>query len=543
MKTNKLAFLATALLFIVLNSVAQPFTKSDYQHGKLNPMRTCFDVNLYEITLKVNPSQKYISGKNQISFTILKNTRKIQLDLFASMQIDSILYQNKTIPFERDSNAFFISFNKKIKKGSQQSLTVFFSGRPLEARKAPWDGGFVWSKDTTNNPFVGLACEGIGVSCWLPCKDHLSDEAESMLMHLQVPSNLIGVSNGKLLGSLPLNNGYTQYDWAVSYPINNYNITVNIANYAHIHDEYRSPIYGILNLDYYVLKSAEKIAQQHFVQVKTMMSCFEKYFGPYPFWNDGYKLVETPYWGMEHQSCVAYGNNYQNNKFGFDFIIVHESGHEWFGNSLSMNDPAEMWIHESFTTYSESIFQECLHGKERAYRYILEQKKNIKNQQPIIGYYDVYYHGRKDNDIYYKGAWMLETMRYLLDNDTLWFNTLYDFATAFKRQNVSNKQVMEFFNNRTRHNWSSFFEQYLFKAQIPVLEYSLKEVDGRLELKYRLVADVKGLEMPVKVNINKDALEDILANSSWQIIDLAYFNKADFKIDAGRVLIQLKELK
>ncbi len=543
MKINKFAFLALGISFIILNSAAQPFSKTDYQHGKLNPLRSCFDVNRYEITLKVTPLQKYISGNNLISFTALKNIHKIQLDLFAIMKIDSIIYLNKSIHFDRDSNIFVINFENKILKGTKSSLTIYFSGKPLEAKKAPWDGGFVWSKDTSGNAFVGLACEGIGASCWLPCKDHLSDEAESMLMHLQVPNHLTGVSNGKLLGTLQLKDDYIQYDWAVTYPINNYNITVNIADYAHIHDEYRSPMYGILNLDYYVLKSAEKIARQHFNQVKTMMNCFEKYFGPYPFWNDGYKLVETPYWGMEHQSCVAYGNNYQNNKFGFDFIIIHESGHEWFGNSLSMNDPAEMWIHESFTTYSESVFQECLQGKERAYRYILEQKKNIKNVQPIIGYYDVYYHGRKDNDIYYKGAWMLQTMRYMLDNDTLWFNTLYDFANTFKRQNVSNKQVMEFFSKRTHHNWNNFFEQYLFKAQLPVFEYSIKEVDGRLELKYRLVADVKGLEIPVKVNINKDALEDILANSSWQIIDLAYFNKADFKLDTGRVLLQVKELK
>ncbi len=532
------------IVFLISNKItAQPFSKSDYTHGKLNPWRTCFDVNRYEITLRVNPANKYIIGHNIISFTATKAISKMQLDLFETMHIDSIIYKNKNINYTRDSNAFYIIFNKKIKKASKQIITIYFSGNPTEAKKAPWDGGFVWSKDTSQNAFVGLACEGIGASCWLPCKDHLSDEAESMLMHLQVPKNLVGVSNGKLLGTKALNNNYMQYDWAVNYPINNYNITVNIANYAHIHDEYKSDVYGILNLDYYVLKSAENIAAKHFKQVKAMMACFEKNFGVYPFWNDGYKLVESPYWGMEHQSCVAYGNNYQNNKYGFDFIIIHESGHEWFGNSLSMNDPAEMWIHESFTTYAESVYIECLQGKEKAYRYLLEQKKNIKNQQAIIGFYNVYYHGRKDNDIYYKGAWMLQTMRYMLDNDTLWFNTLLDFTQKYKLQNVSNKQVMNFFSQRTKHNWTSFFKQYLFNAKLPQLEYKIKELDGKLELKYRLKASVKGLEIPIKINISKDKMEDVIASKAWQIIDLGYFNISDFKIDANRVLIDVKELK
>lgn len=530
-------------LLISLQVVGQPFSKQEYTHGKLTKLRSCFDVNVYDITVKVNIDQQFISGTNAITFTALSNFNKLQLDLMQPMLIEKIMYNDAPLLFTRDNDAYIVQFNETIKKGSKHTIAVSFKGNPPVAKNAPWDGGFVFTKDSSNKPWVGLACEGVGAYCWLPCKDHLSDEAETMLMHLQVPTGLVGVSNGKFLGTKVVDNNYTQYDWKVSYPINNYNITINIGDYAQLQDDYRSPTNGILVLNYYVLKGNEQKAKVHFRQVKDMLGCFERFFTPYPFWNDGYKLVETPYWGMEHQSCVSYGNDYHNNAFGFDFIIIHESGHEWFGNSLSMKDHADMWIHESFTTYTEAVYVEFKQGLAKAVEYLNSQKHHIKNQKPIIAPRDVYFHGRKDNDVYYKGTWMLHTMRNMLNNDTTWFNTLYELADEFKYQTLTSAQVENYISKRTRFNYAPFFEQYLRHEALPLFEYSFIQKDDILELKYRLKTDVGNIEMPLRVMLSKDKFEYIIPSTHWQIVELKYSGKENFKIDTDNFLIEVKEIK
>lgn len=524
----------------------QAFSKAEYQHGKLTPLRTCFDVKHYDITVKIDPRKQAISGSNSITFSVVKDFRKMQLDLFKVIGIDSMRLGDRNVTFTRDSNAVLVDLGTKVKKQSMQVLTVYFKGSPPVAKKAPWDGGFVWTKDSSGSDWVGLACEGMGASCWLPCKDHLSDEADSMDMHLIVPQGLTGVSNGKLVGTKPLNNGYTQFDWRVRNPINNYNISINVGRYAHIHDVYLSKYNAFrkeLDLDYYVLKDNEQVARTHFQQVKPMLDCFELRFGAYPFWNDGYKLVETPYWGMEHQSCIAYGNGYDDNRWGFDFIIVHESGHEWFGNSLSCNDPAEMWIHESFTTYAEALYIECRLNYESSVSYLREQKKNIANREPMIGPYDVYYHGRNDNDIYYKGSWMLHTLRTMIDNDTAWFAMLRDLNFRFLKSNVTTAQIVAFFNERSGRKLDKFFEQYLQHADIPELEYEIVDKGRKLELHYRWSNTISGFELPVKMTVTKDTYEFVTPSRTWQIIDLNYFNPADFKVRTDLALIRLKNTK
>lgn len=545
MKRSILKRKALTLLFPTMVAgclVAQPFSYSDYQHGRLTPLRTCFDVKGYEITLKVDPSQKFIQGKNSIEFYTLRDITSLQLDFNYRMLVEKIELEGKEQAYHRDSNVLVISFDKKLKKGNLRRLTVHFSGHPPEAQNPPWDGGFVWRKDAKGKDWVGLACEGIGASCWLPCKDHLSDEADWMSMHLQVPDSLIGVSNGKLIGEMDLLNGWRQFDWKVSYPINNYNITVNIADYAHLHDQYFADNGGILNLDYYVLKGNEEEARKHFKQVPVMLKYFGQYFGEYPFWNDGYKLVETHYWGMEHQSCVSYGNNFKNNRYGFDFIIVHESGHEWFGNSVSCTDPADMWIHESFTTYLESMFVEATQGREKAREYLLEQHKNIKNKEPMIGVYDVYFHKRKDNDIYYKGSWMLNTLRHTLNNDTLWFNTLYSLSQHFKRKIISSKEIERYLSKRSGYNFEPLLKQYLYYPHLPVFEYRLIRKNDRLQLRYRLKANVKKLELPILITVSKNHFETLIVSSSWKTIDLTFSNKSDFKVNVNDVLVGVKEV-
>lgn len=546
---NKRNWLFLFCLLFMAQAYSGPpkvFTKYDYLHGKLNKNRSWFDVTMYDITLKVTPSNKSIAGSNRIYYKVIKPSRVMQLDLHGLMRIDSIMYGSKKLSFSRDSSVILVKLPAQ-KKNSINAVTVFFSGNPLLAKKAPWDGGFVFLKDSSKRDWVGLACEGLGASVWLPCKDHLSDEADSMNMHLQVPDELTGVSNGRLVGWEKLNNGYTQYDWQVRYPINNYNITVNAGHYRHIKDEYRAQYHSInlpLTLDYYVLDYNYEKAKQHFAQVKGMMSCFEKHFGPYPFWNDGYKLVETPYWGMEHQSCVAYGNDYSNTRWDFDFIIIHESAHEWFGNSLSANDPAELWLHESFTTHAEAVYVECMQGKQSAHKYLKMQKRNIENKQPMIGPSDVYFHQFSDNDIYYKGSWMLYSIRNSIDDDTLWFNALKDYCNENRFLNLTTQQCISFFEKRTGKPVAKTFEQYLTQAQLPVLEYSIRAGENEmLELRYRWTDVINGFEMPVKATLSKDDYQTLAPTKTWRVVDLNYFDKKEFKIMQDHYLIETREVE
>lgn len=530
----------------LLASPPREYTKYDYQRGKLTALRTSFDVKQYEITLKVEPSKKFISGSNRISMYAVKDFSRIQLDLYSNMKIDSMVMYGKRVYYTRDSNAVFVNMPVKVKKNTNQILTVYFSGHPVVAKKAPWDGGFVWSKDSSGYDWVGLACEGIGASCWLPCKDHASDEADSLKVHLIVPDKLIGVSNGKKTGEKDLGNGFKQFDWTVRNPINNYNISVNVGHYAHLHDEYHARytegLHVPLALDYYVLTANKEKARKHFMQVTRMMECFEKYFGAYPFWEDGYKLVETPFWGMEHQSCVAYGNNYENNRFGFDFIIIHESAHEWFGNSISCKDPAELWIHETFTTYAESVFVEEFQGKAVAVKYLMSQKHNIEAKYPMIGVKDVYYHDWSDNDIYYKGSWMLHTIRNVIDNDTLWFNSLKDFSLRYKKQQVTTEEVIGFFAKRTGYRLEGIFRQYLYTGPLPVFEYKLIEGNERgLELHYRWQRVNKSFTMPIKTTMTKGEWDFLEPIQKWRIIDLNYFDPKEFKVQTDHFLLDVKK--
>jgi aminopeptidase N len=548
---NHLVFFKTCFLVCILLSPLRPFAqkvfpKEAYQHGLLTPLRSCFDVVYQDITVKVMPRQKTIQVQNGITFLVVKASPSIQLDLMANLQIDSIVSDQQRLNYTRDGNAFVVTFPQALKTGSLYTVKVYAGGQPLVAKKAPWDGGFVWSKDDQGMDWVGLACESIGASCWLPCKDHWSDEADSMDMHLQVPATLMGVSNGRYIGYRDIDNKFTEYNWTVKNPINNYNISINIGNYAHITDTYlrkSQPLKEPLTLDYYVLQKNKKQAEDHFKQVHKMLEAFEYYFGPYPFGKDGYKLVETPYWGMEHQSCVAYGNNYENNAWGFDFIIVHESGHEWFANSITARDPGDMWIHESFTTYSEALFVEYWDKAEVSKKYLHQQLSKVGNSEPMVGPYDVYFDDWVDNDIYYKGAWMLHTLRNVVDNDTLWFNTLRDFSKTYAKQIISTQQVIAFFEKRLDMDLKIFFQQYLYTAALPVFEYKIEtKSDGRMVMSYHWKNMVKGFEMPIKVTVTKGKFETITPRKKWQLIDLNYFDEKDFKILPDSYLMKVEKM-
>ncbi len=491
------------------------YTEADTLRGSLRPERTSFDVQKYHLKLKVEPKEQFISGSNVISFSVKNDMPVMQLDLFENMQIDSIMHKDQKLEYERRYNAVFIQFEEALKQGRTDSIEFFYHGNPVVAENAPWDGGFVWTEDEEGNPWVGVAVQGTGASLWYPNKDHQSDEPEEARLDIAVPNGLMNVSNGRLIGEKDLGNGFTEWSWKVVNPINNYNIMINIGNYEHFSDSYKD-----LSLDYYVLPYNLEKAKEHFTEVKDMMACFYEKMGPYPFEEDGFKLVETPYLGMEHQSAVAYGNQYLKGYLGndlsgtgiglkWDFIIIHESGHEWYGNSITAKDIADMWIHEGFTSYTESIYIECQYGKKDALKYIKGIRQNIGNQRKIIGDYGV--NAEASGDMYYKGANLLNMIRSIYDDDQLWWNTLRDYTKTFKHQTITTQDTEAFFDKATNVDLKPVFDQYLRHASLPVLQ--LRQADD--QILYRWKADVINFKMPVDVIIDEEEIR-LNATSEWQ---------------------------
>lgn len=513
------------------------FTRKDSLRGGIRPARSCFDVLHYSLNLRIDPMQKFIVGDNEIEFKILEKSNEIQVDLFENMQVDSIVFEQKKLRYLREFGAVFVRFESDLEKNSIQKIKFYYSGHPTIAKNAPWDGGFVFDKDQNNTDFVGVACQGDGGSLWFPCKDSQSDEPNfGVSLKIAVPNGLTNVSNGRFKGSVDLKNGYSRWDWEVVNPINIYDITINIANYAHFGENYKG-----LDLDYYVLKQDLERAKIQFEQTKDMLDCFQSKFGEYPFVEDGFKLVQTPYLGMEHQSAVAYGNKFGNGYLGrdlsgtgvgllFDYILVHESGHEWFGNSISARDSADMWIHEGFTCYSESVFLECKFGFEKAQIYTNGLKKNIKNDRPILGQYGVGNEG--SGDMYYKGALMLNTLRFVINDDAKWWLMLRNYCRTFRHKIIDTPTVVAFFNQESGLDLTAVFNQYLGFKNLPKLEI----VAIKNKVKYRWNCDVSGFDMPIDVEIN-GCLRRIYPTTTWKKIRV---KKENIKVLENRFLINLK---
>lgn len=478
------------------------YTRKDSIRGTLGPDRAWFDVHYYDLHLTVEPDKKRIFGYNDIYFTCDKRKDIMQIDLFENMQVDSIVMNGKPLKYTREYNAVFIEMPKKVKKKKSQSLRFHYSGKPIVAIRAPWDGGFVWNKDENGKDFIGVACQGIGASLWWPNKDHQSDEPDSMLVSVAVPKGLRFVGNGNERHQVTEGNN-VRYDWFVSYPINNYDISLNIGDYVHFDDTYVYKNGKALSLDYYVLPNNLKKARKHFEQVKPMLECFEQYLGEYPFMDDGFALIETPYLGMEHQSGIAYGNGYKNGYAGntsytsgheFDYIIIHEAGHEWWGNSITAYDVADMWIQEGFCTYTEAIYVECMNSYEEALIYMNDKKEYMQNEKPIAGPYGVQQEG--SGDMYSKGSLMLNTLRHITDNDEVWWATIKGLTQDFKHQIVTRDIVIDYMSEKTGKNLRPVFEQYLHFGNIPLLEY---RVSGKksTKLECRWKTDVEKFKMPL----------------------------------------------
>ena len=513
------------------------FSRADTLRGTLTPLRTCYDINYYHLDVKIDIDKRFISGSNEFAFTAMQDFTKLQFDLFENLQVEKVVYNGQSLPFTRDFNAVFVTFPQAIKKGAKDKFTVHYSGNPIVAKKAPWDGGFVFAKDSAGKPWVTVACQGLGASSWWPNKDHQSDEVDSVLISVSVPKGLKEVSNGRLRSVVEQADGYTQFNWFVSNPINNYNITFYIGDYAHWTDEFNGEK-GKLTLDYWALKADSAKARPHWdADVKPMLKSFEHWFGPYGFYEDGYKLVHAPHLGMEHQSAVAYGNHFKKGYAGkdlsgsgwgmnFDFITIHESGHEWFGNNITAKDIADMWIHESFTNYSEALFVESQNGKAAADAYVIGIRHNIQNDIPIIGHYGVNKEG--SGDMYYKGANMIHTIRQLINNDEKFRGILRGMNKTFYHQTVTSAQVEQYIAKQSGLKLDKIFDQYLRHTEIPVLEYKIN--NGKLS--YRWTNTVAGFKMPVKVSLTTGQYSLVSPTTKWKTTKIAQtISASDFKVD------------
>ncbi|MCB0599111.1 MAG: M1 family metallopeptidase [Lewinellaceae bacterium] len=504
---KKLLTLLSAILLITTTLNAQPsFTRQDTLRGAITPERAWWDLAYYHLDISINPADSSIKGANTIQYRVLEPGQRMQIDLQPPMKMEKVVQNGKDLAFQQDGNAWFVELAHPQKPGATEEVTVHYSGRPQVARNPPWDAALTWQTDGNGKPFVATSCQGDGASLWWPCKDHAYDEPDSMLISVRVPAGLMDVSNGRLRKVDENGDGTKTFHWFVSNPINNYGVNANIADYAHFSETYKGEK-GALDCDYYVLPYNLDKAKMQFQDVPRMLAAFEHWFGPYPFYEDGFKLVEVPYLGMEHQSSVTYGNGYQNGYRGadlsgsgwglkFDFIIIHEAGHEWFANSITYQDIADMWVHEGFTAYSENLFLDYHYGKEASADYVIGTRANIRNDRPIIGYYDVNQSG--SGDMYYKGANMLHTLRQIVNDDEKWRSILRGMNRDFYHQTVTSRQVEQYLSQHAGRDLSRFFDQYLRTATIPRLEYRFK---GK-RLSYRWANCVEGFDMPVKVLLN-----------------------------------------
>jgi len=485
------------------------YTYQDTLRGSITSERAWWDVSYYDLYVAVDIDNKFLKGTNYIEFTALESHDVLQIDLQKPMNITAITHEGAEVPFDREGNAFFVRLPQKIEKGTQSSITVSFEGQPKISTLPPWIGGFTWKKDKAGNHHIANANQGDGASLWWPCKDHGYDEADSLSIAVNVPKGYTDVSNGILLKTDHKDDGTTTFHWHVSNPINNYGVNISIAKYAHFGEVYNG-LNGPLAVNYYVLSENLEKAKEHFKQVPQMLEAFEHWFGPYPFYEDGFKLIEVPYLGMEHQSAVTYGNGYQNGYRGrdrsnsgygllFDFIIIHEAGHEWFANSISHQDVADLWIHESFTAYSESLFLEYFHGKEAGAQYNIGKRLLIANDRPIQGTYGVHQEG--SSDMYMKGANMLHMLRQVVPDST-WLGYMRGLNETFFHKTVSSTLIEQYTMRFLELDLRSFFNQYLRDTRIPILEYR-RQGD---QLVYRWTNCVDDFSFPIRISVNGESL-------------------------------------
>ncbi len=540
-------WLATLTLLPLAASHAQDtaaIAHADSIRGSITPQRAWWDVSYYDLHVRVNPVDSTIRGVNHISYRVTTPSNELQIDLQRPLQVDSFVQQGHRLSYRRDGNAFFVFLEDPQPAGSAQTLSVYYYGHPRAAHNAPWDGGFVWRTDSLGVTWIATACQGLGASVWWPTKDTQADEPDSQRVAITVPDPLMNVSNGRLRAVTPNGDGTTTWDWFVAEPINNYDIAVNAGEYGHLKEAFYGEG-GRLTLNYWPLKQHLEQAQRQFAQVKSMLSCFEHWFGPYPWYEDGYQLVETPHLGMEHQSAIAYGNRYRNGYLGrdlsasgqgldWDFIIVHESAHEWWGNNLTSADLADMWVHESFANYAENLYVECLRGGAAGAEYVIGTRRAVSNDAPIVAEFGRNREG--SGDMYYKGGNMLHTIRQVIHDDEKWRGILRGLNQTYRHQVVTGAQVQDYISRESGQDLHTIFQQYLTTTMIPTLEY---RIDGST-LSYRWATAVPGLLLPIRVTLADSGMSIITPSDSWQTARLELQTPDSFRVDPNYYVLTRK---
>jgi len=491
-------------------------------------------VTFYSLNIDIDTRNKKIEGYVDIHFTILAPSKRLQIDLTKNLSLETITFKEKTLKAQRVEDAIFVQLPYEMQANEKGTLRVEYQGIPKSALMPPWSGGFVWEQDEDGYPWLGVACEGDGAHIWWPLKDHPSDEPDSMAINIRIPNNKkqVCLANGQLRG-IETNKDTRTFKWFVSYPINPYNVTFYIGNYKHFKYTYK----GESNLDslsFWVLPYNYKKAQRHFKQTLDIFRFFEQTFGPYPWPKDGYKLVESPYEGMEHQSAIAYGNGYENDViYGFDYIILHETAHEWWGNSITADDMAELWIHEGFATYAEALYVEHISGYEKYIDYLKGQRRQIQNKYPLIGpkgiRYEIYGNGMWDSDIYFKGSNVLHTLRTSIHNDSLFRRIIKRFGTEYRAKIINSEAFIQLVNEETGEDYRPFFNHYLHEPQLPQFVYSIREEKNAQDKVYVLYyqwmdvapdfwanvsIQVKDKEKPINLHVTTEQKRLILGESN-----------------------------
>jgi len=534
-----IALFAALAVFSLVQDTTH-YTHADTLRGSNGPARTWWDVQFYDLHVRVSLADSSVKGWNAITYRVLQPSRDMQIDLQQPLEIDSIVQDGRKLTYRRDGNAFFVTLQANQRAGETRAITVWYHGKPHVGRRLPWDGGFTFARDSLGQPWIATANEGVGASIWWPNKDYLGDEPDSQRIAITVPDPMIDVSNGRLRSTTHNRDGTTTYEWFVISPINNYDVTINAGQYAHFSDTLDGEA-GRLTLDFWPLAYHADTAKRQFQQVIPMLHCFEHWFGPYPWFADGYKLVETPHLGMEHQSAIAYGNHFLNGYLGhdlsrtgiglqWDFIIVHESAHEWFGNNISDQDRADMWLHESFANYAEGIYTECRLGKTAGAAYMIGARAGVRNDRPIIPAYGVNAQG--SGDMYPKGGNLLLTIRTIIDDDAKWRDILRGLNKAFYHQTVTGRQVEDYISREAGIDLSRVFAQYLTTTQIPVFEYRVQVAErGGGMLSYHWANVVPGFDMPVRVNIPGLGTRTLRPTEAWQTLEVSSPRAAELSVD------------
>ena len=530
-----LSLVVPSLLAGSVTAQDRTFTRADSVRGSITPERAWWDVTFYDLHVRLDPSDSTISGWNGITYRVTGKPREMQIDLQEPLDVDSVIQEGRRLEVRREGNAFFVRTRSRQRVGDTATLIVYYGGRPRVAENPPWDGGLIWARGPEGEPWISVACQGLGASVWWPVKDTQADEPDSQRVALTVPDSLQAVANGRLRGVERGADGMTTWEWFVSAPINTYVVSAYVGRYAQMNQTFEGER-GPLTVTLWPLAANLERARAHFAQVQPVLRCFERWFGPFPWYRDGYQLIEAPHLGMEHQSAVAYGNGYVNGYQGkdasgtgwgltWDFIIVHETAHEWFGNNITTADIADMWVHESFANYAESLYTECLYGEAAGAEYAIGTRALVGNDRPIVGPYGV--NARGSGDMYPKGGNMLHTIRHLIGDDGRWMGILRGLNTEFRHRIVTGTQVRKYIAARAGLPLEKVFEQYLTATAIPVFEYRL---DGN-RLSYRWADVVPGFDMPVRVRVAPDSAVRLAPTTSWQTAALPLRYPEDFAVD------------